>query len=77
VGGQKQDDLKQLDELMQHLTAKERKQLTKALKKLTPDERKQLFEALKNQSAGRSATSPATAHRALKAPPPLPRRLAF
>jgi len=73
-----QDDVKQLDQVIQGLTPKERKQFTKALKQLSPEGRKQLVEGLKRQAQGRGAAPNAAAHHVVKkAPPPLPRRLAF
>jgi hypothetical protein len=76
-GGLTQDDLRQLNEMTQRLTPKERKQRAKAMKRLTPEERKQLVEGMKRQWAGKGASSQVTARPAAKAPPPLPRRLAF
>ena len=76
-GGLTEDDVRQLDQMLQNLTPKERKQFTKALKQLSPEGRKQLVEGMKRQQPGKGTPSHVAAHRVAKAPPPLPRRLAF
>ena len=73
-----QDDLKQLDQMLQSLKPKERKQFAKALKQLSPEGRKQLVEGMKRQQRRQEpASHAAPPHVVKKAPPPLPRRLAF
>jgi hypothetical protein len=51
-------DLKQLNEIMQHMSQKDRKQFIKAVKQLTPEGRKQLIEGMRRQPAARGTPRP-------------------
>lgn len=70
-------ELGRLTEMMKRLTPKQRKQLNKTIKKMTPEERQQLVQSIKHQLAAKGSPQPASKRREVKAPPPLPRRLAF
>jgi hypothetical protein len=73
-----QDDLRQLAQIMQRMKPKERKQFTKAINKLGPETRKLVVEGMIRQLEGKE-TPPhqVTLRRELKAPQPLPPRLAY
>jgi hypothetical protein len=53
--GVTKDDLRQLNEIMQHMGQKDRQQFIKAVKQLTPEGRKQFIEGMRRPPAGGEA----------------------
>jgi len=49
------EDLKQLNEIMQHMGQKDRKQFIKAVQQMTPEGRKQLIEGMRRSPAASEA----------------------
>jgi hypothetical protein len=54
--GVTKQDLKQLNEIMQHMGQKDRKQFIKAVRQLTPEGRKKLIEGMRRPPAASVAS---------------------